>query len=232
MKKICHAVVWFDRLATICSSIVPKVSKERWCDQQTSHRYRQNRCTMILIFSPSFLVKFKRIPENATNLHTIVAFFCRIFFINMCLGFFTFLYWQKQKQKQIPIDIYQFWSQRSNFVTTANLLLNKILYKSVGIWAQCTLKYIKSSKFAQKLWSFRFPSPLHLLLCTMEFYGGIYYFSLNRSAAHQDIKNSTLFPVISKRNWMAVTFFKKEKNNYANENWNPCLHWKGTIVWS
>ena len=136
--------------------------------------------------------------------------------------FFTFLDWQKQKQ--IPIDIYQFWSQRSNFWTAA-ILLNKILYKSVGIWAQCTLKYIKSSKFAQKLWSFRFPSPLHLLLCTMEFYGGIYYFSLNRSAAHQDIKNSTLFPVISKRNWMAVTFFKKEKNNYANENWNLCLHW-------
>ena len=114
-------------------------------------------------------------------------------------------------QKQIPIDIYQFWSQRSNFWTAATILLNKILYKSVGIWAQCTLKYIKSSKFAQKLWSFRFPSPLHLLLCTMEFYGGIYYFSLNRSAAHQDIKNSTLFPVSSKRNWMAVTFFKKEK---------------------
>ena len=130
---------------------------------------------------------------------------------------------------QIPIDIYQFWSQRSNFWTTA-ILLNKILYKSVGIWAQCTFKYIKSSKFAQKLWSFRFPSPLHLLLCTMEFYGGIYYFSLNRSAAHQDIKNSTLFPVIFKRNWMAVTFFKKEKNNYANENWNPCLHWIGMII--
>ena len=154
--------------------------------------------------------------------------FCGIFFINICLGFFTFLDWQKQKQ--IPIDIYQFWSQRSNFWTAA-ILLNKILYKSVGIWAQCTLKYIKSSKFAQKLWSFRFPSPLHLLLCTMEFYGGIYYFSLNRSAAHQDIKNSTLFPVISKRNWMAVTFFKKEKNNnYANENWNPCLHCKWHFV--
>ena len=139
---ICHAVVWFDRLATICSSIVPKVSKEKWCDEQTSHRYRQNRCTMILIFFPSFLVKFKRIPENATYLHTFVAFFCRIFFINICLGFFTFLDWQKQKQ--IPIDIYQFWSQRSNFVTTANLLLNKILYKSVGIWAQCT--YIEVHK--------------------------------------------------------------------------------------
>lgn len=198
-------MVWFDRLATICSSIVPKVSKEKWCDEQTSHRYRPNYCTMILIFFISFFLdKFKRILDNTLRIYFVVSFFVRyIFLMNIRLFFFT-------SQKEIPIDIYQFWSQRSNFWTAA-ILLNKILYKSVGIWAQCTFKYIKSSKFAQKLWSFRFPSPLHLLLCTMEFYGGIYYFSLNRSAAHQDIKNSTLFPVISKRNWMAVTFFKKEK---------------------
>ena len=134
-------------------------------------------------------------------MYLLSLFFCQVHISNELSNW----------QKQIPIDIYQFWSQRSNFWTAATILLNKILYKSVGIWTQCTFKYIKSSKFAQKLWSFRFPSPLHLLLCTMEFYGGIYYFSLNRSAAHQDIKNSTLFPVISKRNWMAVTFFKKEK---------------------
>ena len=205
VKKICHAVVWFDRLATICSSIVPKVSKESWCDEQTSHRYRQNRCTMILIFFiPFFLDKFKRIQDYA--MYSLWCLFLSGTYFEWIYAWFFFTW-----QKQISIDIYQFWSQRSNFWTTATIMLNKILYKSVGIWAQCTLKYIKSSKFAQKLWSFRFPSPLHLLLCTMEFYGGIYYFSLNRSAAHQDIKNSTLFPVISKRNWMAVTFFKKEK---------------------
>ena len=155
---------------------------------------------MILIFFYSFFLdKYKRIPQTAIY---FVIFFCQVHISNGYMLVFS--------QKQIPIDIYQFWSQRSNLWTAA-ILLNKILHKSVGIWAQCTFKYIKSSKFAQKLWSFRFPSPLHLLLCTMEFYGGIYYFSLNRSAAHQDIKNSTLFPVISKRNWMAVTFFKKEK---------------------
>ena len=176
-------------------------------------------------FYSFFLDKFKRIQDYA--MYLLWCLFLSGTYFEWIYAWFFFTW-----QKQIPIDIYQFWSQRSNFWTTATIMLNKILYKSVGIWAQCTLKYIKSSKFAQKLWSFRFPSPLHLLLCTMEFYGGIYYFSLNRSAAHQDIKNSTLFPVISKRNWMAVTFFKNEKNNYANENWNPCLHWIGMIVWS
>ena len=151
-----------------------------------------------------FLDKFKRIQDYA--MYSLWCLFLSGTYFEWIYAWFFFTW-----QKQISIDIYQFWSQRSNFWTTATIMLNKILYKSVGIWAQCTLKYIKSSKFAQKLWSFRFPSPLHLLLCTMEFYGGIYYFSLNRSAAHQDIKNSTLFPVISKRNWMAVTFFKKEK---------------------